>query len=79
MADPFADVLYLETLVPVMRRLGVLEHATTKLGPPQSEAGTDTTEAIQRIRSPIDQEQQSRERQRRVLTSGGPRPALVKP
>ena len=78
MADPYADVLYLETLVPVMRRLGVLEHATTKLGPPQSEAGTDE-EATQRIRSPIDQAQQSRERMRRVLTSGGPRPALVKP
>ncbi len=79
MSDASADVLYLETLVPVMRRLGVLEHATTKLGPPQSEADPDDREATQRISSPIEQDRQSRERQRRVLTSGGPRPALVKP
>jgi hypothetical protein len=77
MTDAHDDVCYLEALVPVMRRLGVLEHATTKLGPdPQSAAGITDKEATQRNSSPIEQEQQSRQRQRRILTSGGPRLAL---
>lgn len=69
-------VVYLEIVVPVMRRLGVTDYDGLSLGPdPHSSAGDE--EPTQQSSSPIEQERRAREQQRRILTSGGPRLGLV--
>lgn len=73
----FDAVVYLENVVGAMRRLGVLEFDGIKLGPdPRSEAGETSTQPNS---SPVQAEVAARQAQRRILTSGGPRPGLVAP
>lgn len=77
MSEQHADALYLEALVPAMRKLGVTEAHGVKLGPdPQSDAGPADDKTTQRTSSPFEQEKAARQRDRRILTSGGPRLAL---
>ncbi len=71
------DIAYLEAIVPVMRRLGVVDFAGVKLGPvPLSDAGQD--EPTQRTLTAAELERRARQERRRVASasSGGPVPRV---
>ena len=71
--NPDEDIAYLEAVVPVMRRLGVVEGFTLRLGPTPADP-----EATQPTHIPAEDEVKAREERRRIAmaSSGGPVPRL---
>lgn len=70
MADVHPDIAYLEAIVPVMRRLGVLEHGSTKLG--ADPLATNDNPAKQPTANEVNVNARAERARVMRLSSGGP-------